>query len=236
MPSTERTERLFANIVRLRDAQSRLPEDEGLAAVLADLEREISPTVSRNLAARLLGVSHTGLQRWVEAGDVPLVYDARGRAGVPVAALLRLHDAVRDRRGKSGRTLHVLEPLMLDDRGNARRLQTSRLLGPLTEERDGEEGHGRATRRARAYHAALARRLRRADVQEGRRQLRRFREAGRIDARYADEWEDLLRRPIAEIRRVLTDESQWADDLRQNSPLAGLLSEAERRTIMERVT
>lgn len=229
-----RSERLFANIVLIRDAQRRLPDDDGLGVVLADLERELGPAVSRNLAAKLLGISHSGLQRWIQAGDVALVTDAKGKVGVPVGTLLRLHDALRAQRELGEQRLHVLEPLMLEGRRNADRLDSFRLLDELAAS-DDEDGHGRATRRAQAYHAALARRLRRSDVQEARGQLRRWRAEGRIDPRYADEWEAVLARPVSEIRRVLVDDSPWADDLRQNSPLAGLLSEAERRKILERV-
>jgi hypothetical protein len=233
MPSTDRSERLFTNIVRLRDAQRRVPDDEGLAHVLADLERELGPTVTRNFAAKMLGVSHTGLQRWVDAGDLSLVSDPRGRARVPVGVLLRLHDELRRRRRGGGEPgLHVLEPLMLDSRRRAERVSVPH---ELTDGNDSEGGHGRATRRARAYHAVLARRLRRADVQEARRQLRRWQLEGRIDPRYADAWQKLLDRPIVEIKRALVENTSQADDLRQNSPLAGLLSEAERRKVIEQV-
>jgi hypothetical protein len=235
VPSTERSERLFAHIVRIRDAQRRLPDDEGLELVLADLERDLGPTMSRNLAAKLLGVSHSGLQRWIQRGDVALVTDSAGKAGVPVGALLRLHDALREQRRLGAQRLHVLEPLMLNSRSNANRLDSLRLLDEFAEGGEDEAGHGRATRRARAYHAALARRLRKADVQEARRQLRRWQSENRIDPRYAADWERVLSRPVSEIRRILVDDSDWTDDLRQNSPLTGLLSEAERRRILDRV-
>ena len=45
----------------------------------------------------------------------------------------------------------------------------------------------------------------------------------------------MLRRPLPEIKRVLTDDGQWARDLRQNSPFAGALSEPERRKILEEI-
>jgi hypothetical protein len=232
VPSTAHTERLFANIVRLRDAQRRIPDDEDLATVLADLERELGSTVTRSLAAKLLGVSHTGLQRWIDAGDLPLVTDAAGKVGVPVGVLLRLHDALRRERDLGGHKLHVLEPLMRDGRRRADRMPVAAELADAAPD---EAAHSRATRRARAYHAALARRLRRADVQEARRQLRRWQLEGRIDPRYAEAWQEVLARPVAEIKGAITEDSRWADDLRQNSPLAGLLSEAERRKIIDTV-
>jgi len=90
--------------------------------------------------------------------------------------------------------------------------------------------------RARAYHAAVARRLRRADVQEARRQLRRWSATGRIAPSYAEEWDRILASPLPEVRRLITEDTSHADDLRQNSPLAGLLSEAERRALNEQVS
>jgi hypothetical protein len=229
VPSTAEKERVFANVTRLRDAQRRLPDDEGLALVLADLERELGPTVSRSLAAKLLGVSHTGLQRWIDKGDLPLVIDRDGRTRVPVGVLLRLYDELRRQQDAAPRTRHVLEPLMLEGRRRAER------IAPPTEEPNATDGHSRATRRARAYHAAIAKRLRRADVEEARRQLRRWELEGRIDPRYATAWHEVLDQPVVDIKRTLVETTRHADDLRQNSPFAGLLSDPERRRIAELV-
>jgi hypothetical protein len=68
-----------------------------------------------------------------------------------------------------------------------------------------------------------------------RRKLRRWREEGRIDPRYAQAWEDVLAMPMAQIREVITADDERGRDLRQSSPLAGLLSEPERRRILEEV-
>ncbi len=72
-------------------------------------------------------------------------------------------------------------------------------------------------------------------VEEARHVLFRWREQGRIDDRYADRWEQLFERPLPEIRRALVEEGQEADDLRQSSPFAGVLSEPERRRIIHEV-
>jgi hypothetical protein len=70
-------------------------------------------------------------------------------------------------------------------------------------------------------------------VEEARHTLLRWREQGRIDPRYAEKWEQLLDRPIADIRRALVSEDQDSDDLRQSSPFAGMLSEPERRRALQ---
>jgi hypothetical protein len=72
-------------------------------------------------------------------------------------------------------------------------------------------------------------------VQEARHVLSRGRAQGRIDERYAERWAQLLSQPLPEIRTALVDESEDNDDLRQNSPFAGLLSEPERRRIVREV-
>jgi hypothetical protein len=70
---------------------------------------------------------------------------------------------------------------------------------------------------------------------EARHVLSRWREEGRIDARYADRWQHLLDRPLPQLKQALVDESPESDDLRQNSPFAGLLSEPERQRILREV-
>lgn len=232
MPSTRRQERLFADIVRLRAVQRRLPGDPDVAAVLAGLEADLGPVVTRNLAAKLLGVSHTGLQRWIDTGDVPTVVDARGRITVPVPSLLRVYDTLRRQRDDGTRRLHVLEPLALEAHERAREI-ASMDLGGGPEPAPG--GHGRATGRARALHEIVARRLDEQEVAEARAQLARWRAESRIDPIYAEAWDDLLALPLPALRQALVAPGSQADDLRQNSPFAGALSEAERRAIVARV-
>jgi hypothetical protein len=194
------------------------------------LERELGETVSRRLAARLLGVSHTALDRWIKAGDLPIVYSSKGRAEVPVPALLDLYDAVESDR-EDGPRRYPLTPTMRRNREAARELRVDR---PAY---DGEPGgYDRARARSLAYHRAVARRLRRSMVDEARHVLFRWRDQERIDPHYFDRWERLLERPLPEIRRALVEETQEAADLRQNSPFAGVLSEPERRRILREVS
>jgi hypothetical protein len=227
MGVVDRKQELFENIVRLRRVGRRLSSDRDIAAVRVALERELGETVSRRLAARVLGVSHTALDRWIRGGDLPVVYSPKGRMEVPVPALLDLHETVEAQHAEGPRR-YVLAPTMARQREAARRLHIDDLDG----ERE-QGGHDRARARSLAYHRAVAQGLRRPIVQEAQHVLFRWEEQGRIDRRYADRWKELLERPVPEIRRALVDESQEADDLRQNSPFAGLLSEPERRRIVE---
>ena len=231
MPSVARKQRLFEDIVRLRRAEQQAPRIRDIVSVRARLERELGGSVSRSLAARLLGVSHTALQRWIDGGDVPVVITPSGKTEVPVAALVDLYEAIASEREAGRRRLHVIEPAMAEARARAEALKPGRLVAAG----DSSDAHDRAERRNRAYHAALAQRLRRQTVDRALHQLWRWNEEGNIDPRYAAEWESVLRRPLPEIKRVLTDDSQHARDLRQSSPFAGTLSEAERRKILEEI-
>lgn len=227
MSVVERKQELFENIVRLRRAGRQAPGSRDIAAVRVSLERELGETVSRRLAARVLGVSHTALERWTKAGDLPLVYSAKGRMEVPVPALLDLFEAVH--AGRAGSPRYPLAPTMVRHRDAAQRLSIHQ---PRNR---GNATHNRARARSLAYHHAVASRLRRPMVEEARHVLFRWREQGRIDDRYADRWEQLFERPLPEIRRALVEEGQEADDLRQSSPFAGVLSEPERRRIIHEV-
>lgn len=229
MGVVDRKQGLFDSIVRLRRAGREVPGNQDIATVRVTLERELGETVSRRLAARVLGVSHTALDRWVKSGDLPVVYSSEGRIEIPVPALLDLHEAVEAERNE-GHRRYALSPVMARQREAARHLRLTDVTN------DDERGpHDRARARSLAYHRAIARRLRKPMVDEARHVLFRWREQGRIDQRYADRWKDVLDRPISEIRRTLVEESQEADDLRQNSPFAGQLSEPERLRIMREV-
>jgi hypothetical protein len=227
--SAERKRHLIEQIIRLRRAEREAPTVRDIVAVRAALENELGPTVSQRVAATLLGVSHTALRRWVKAGDLPLVPTTSGRQEVPVSALLDLHERVTAAR-EAGRR-HALEAPLSAGRERARTLRADELVADV----DDADGHDRARRRSLAYHRALARRLRRQMVDDARHVVWKWRDQGRIDERYADQWEEVLTRPVSEVRRIISEDSSAGDDLRQNSPFAGMLSEAERRQIMQQV-
>jgi hypothetical protein len=231
MRMIDRKRTLFNQIVLLRRAERSNPLDRDIAAVRAALEGELGPTMSRNLAASLLGVSHTALARWARAGDLPTVPRPDGREELPVTSVLELYEEL-ERASNRGQRGHVLEPAMIRGRVLADRLDPDALVGDVP---SGSDGHDRAARRSLAYHRAVARRLRRAMADEALRRVWRWRDQGRIDAIYADRWEQLLSQPVPMIRAAISEDSADARDLRQNSPFAGMLSEPERRKILETI-
>lgn len=229
--TAQRRKTLFEDIIRLRRAEREAPHHD-LAPVRENLESELGETVSRHLAAQLLGVSHTALNRWIDAGDVSVVTTREGRKQVPVASLLDLYERVHEERVSGRRRLHTLEPAIREARGRAERMRPGAVLAGEPRMRD---RHRRSELRSLAYHRAVARRLRRPMVDKARRQLERWQASGRIDRRHAKAWEDVLQKPVSEIRQLISADTQFARDLRQNSPFAGLLSEPERRKILEKV-
>lgn len=224
-------ERIFENIARLRRAE-RQTRNTDIASVREDLEAQMGGTVSRNLAANLLGVSHTALNNWIAAGDVPVVITERGRKEVPLPTLLDLYERVSEERSSGRRRLHVLEPVMAEARRRAERMRPGAGLDELGERSD---PHRRQDLRGLAYHRVLAPRLRRPMVDEAQRKLARWRREGRIDPRYAEAWESVFAMPMTEIRKVIGADDARGRDLRQNSPLGGLLSEPEQRKILAAV-
>jgi hypothetical protein len=224
-------EKTLENIARLRRAERNGP-DEDIALVREDLESQLGGTVSRNLAAHLLGVSHTALNNWIAAGDVPVVISERGRKEVPIPTLLELQERVDEERKSGRRKLHTLEPIMIEERRRVERMRPQVLT---SRERVRSDSHRTAELRSLAYHRALAPKLRRPMIDEVRRKLKRWKADEKIAPRYAQLWEDVFAMSMPEIRRAITADDERGRDLRQNSPLAGLLSEPERRKILEQV-
>ena len=64
--------------------------------------------------------------------------------------------------------------------------------------------------------------------------LERLRAASRGQAlRWFDEWERLLHGPVEKLLGAVVSASPKSRELRQNSPFAGVLSEAERAQVLE---
>ena len=97
-----------ASVVRLRGLARRdaAVRDE-LGPVIEDLQETIDPTVSKTLAAGILGVSINTLDKWVARGRVPAVEVADyRRARIPTGPLLALASEVSElRRAGADRAL-----------------------------------------------------------------------------------------------------------------------------------
>ncbi|HVC06830.1 MAG TPA: hypothetical protein VND98_04500 [Solirubrobacterales bacterium] len=220
--------RTLRNIARLRRAE---PNPE-VALVREDLEEALEGTVSRNLAAQFLGVSHTALNNWIDSGDLPVVLSRSGRKEVPIPPLLDVYEQVEEGRASGRRQLHTLEPVMVGARQQAQRMRPGRLLHA---ELASADRHRISELRSLAYHRAIAPRLRRPMIEEAERKLERWARQGKIDPRHAAAWREVFALPMAQLRKVIGTDDPRGRDLRQNSPLAGALSEPERRKILARI-
>ncbi|MFL5833960.1 MAG: hypothetical protein ACJ76B_08260 [Solirubrobacterales bacterium] len=188
----------------------------------------VGPTVRPAFAARVLGVSPPALRRWMAKGEIATVFDLDGSRAIPLSTLIELKEAVDGER-RAGRR-HVLEGAV-----DATRRKAERLPRNLAAPREQPRGQQPSDLRGLAYHRAVARRLDRPTADMALALVRHWRDKGSIDPRYAEAWEGLLQGPLPGVRRILEDESERARDLRQNSPFAGVLSEAERRAIADQV-
>jgi hypothetical protein len=229
--SPNERERTLGNVALLRQAEKGAASPD-IVVVREDLESQLGGTVSRSLAARFLGLSHTALNNWIKAGDFPSVISKNGRKEVPIRALLDLRERVEEQR-REGRRLHLLEPAMVEGRRRAEQMRP-RVPGPGG--RQPADPHRKAELRSLAYHRAVAPLLRRPMVEEAERKLARWVREGRIDRRHARAWEEVFSLPMTAIRKAIAADDERGHDLRQNSPLAGMLSEPERRKILAKVS
>jgi hypothetical protein len=227
-------EQLLKNVVRLRRAERVSPAGEEIVAVRSDLERAVGPTVRRAMAARLLGVSQTALDRWIRGGDIPAVMTRTGHHEVPLHALVDLAEAVEDRK-RAGDDRHPLASVLRRRRSDAERLDLGTILPRRYRRGIHDGGHRGAELRSLAYHRAVAQRLDDRVVDDALHRVRRWRAEGKLDPRYADQWEEILSWPQPRIAKLISRDSQRARDLRQNSPFAGVLNERERRRVLEAI-
>jgi excisionase family DNA binding protein len=216
-------------ILRLRraedcaDAGMRVP----LRSARAFLEELLGPTVSRAEAARLLGLSQTGLDRWIANGEIPAVHTPEGRREVPLAELTDLLEQVE--RARATGAARPLARVIRERRRSAETIDLDRLLPR------GPRSHRTAELQALAYHRLVAERLDDLIVEEAKRRLDRWRGQGRIDARWAARWERILELPLDQIAEAIGADTPRARDLRQTSPFVGVLNEQERRHLLRSV-
>jgi hypothetical protein len=223
------TETVIQEILRLRAVQRRT--DPSVSAELARtidvLSGAIGRSVKRSVAARLLGISQTALDRWIANGEIGVVRTPSGRTTVPLEELVSLLEELPS-AGESGRPVSA---------ALKRRRENKSLGVDLIPWQAGRavDGHQRAELRSLAYHRAVARKLDERMLDRARTRLSRWETEGRIDPHWAARWHELLARPTPEIADLIASESGEAADLRQTSPFAGSLTERERREILNAV-
>ncbi|HKB51167.1 MAG TPA: hypothetical protein VKC63_07030 [Solirubrobacterales bacterium] len=219
------------SIVRLRRAERVSGAASDVAPVRRQLEFQLGPTLSRSRASRILGVSQTALDRWVESGQIPVVVTPRGRREVPRQVVIELKESI-DRLKSKGITRHPLGKALTERREAA---DGAVLHDGVTEGMRLPIGHETAARRSLAYHQAIANHLDDRTVADAYDRLERLVAEAHLHPHYAERWRETLALPIDRITEAITTDTQDARDLRQNSPFAGVLNEHERRRIIESV-
>lgn len=225
-------EQRIRDIVRLRRAERVTPAKDDVAAVRANLEAAVGRTVTRALAARLLGISQTALDRWVHRGEIPVVITPGGRREVPLTEVVGLIMALEEREGRRDDS-YALASLMRERRTAAAGLKAEDVLPRRHRLRNEDSSHRGAELRSLAYHRVVGRRLDDRLVDHARERLSRWAAEDRIDPRYLRHWEAILNRSPASIARIIARDDQRGRDLRQRSPFAGALNEHERQRILE---
>jgi hypothetical protein len=96
-------------------------------------------------------------------------------------------------------------------------------------------GHERIDRRSLAMHRAIGEKLLANPtlLEIARENLDRWSASNGRSQRYWDAWREILSRPLAEIVRLIGQEGEAMDALRQATPFAGVLEPRERWAIYE---
>jgi predicted transcriptional regulator len=202
---------------------------EDIASAREFLEQRVGLTVRPADAARLLGVSRPALKKWIDKREISTVVTPKGRREVPLAELLDLLEEVAEhRRDGSARPLSAV--IRERTRRSTETIDIDRILP-----RKRPRGHHAAELHALAYHRVVAERLSDEMLDDARRRLRRWETSGRIDPRWAAEWARVLVLPRSRVAKAISADTPRARELRQTSPFAGVLSEQERRRLVQLV-
>ncbi len=120
-----RARRLLDAALAIRRAQRGVADERArrqLRRAELHLREELGDAVPKSVSARLLGVSLTGLERWIDAGKLPVLRRPGGREEVAADALLDVAEEV-DRLRKEGASRGLLAEAFrrLEPRGLPRR-------------------------------------------------------------------------------------------------------------------
>ncbi|MBA2462582.1 MAG: hypothetical protein H0V45_12580 [Actinobacteria bacterium] len=219
------------HILRLRRAERNAAPDvrADIAEAREFIEQTMGSTVRAATAARLLGVSQTALNRWLNKGEVASVLTPAGRREIPLAELLDLLEEA-ERLNVRGASRPLSAVLSKRRRAAEESVVIDRLLP-----RRSRRTHRTPELHALAYHRLIAERLDDHLAEQARRRLARWRATGRIHPRWAEEWEHVLGLPLPRIAKAISADTPRACELRQTSPFAGALNEHERRLLVEAV-
>jgi hypothetical protein len=221
---------LLDSILRLADIEEHADRSvrAELRLVRRRLEDELGQTVRPAEAAGLLGVSQTALTKWLDKGEISSVITPRGRREIPVSEVIDLAREVEQARN-SGRERAVSAVIRSRQRQARDTVDVDRILP-----RRGRK-HRDAELQSLAYHRLVTERLTPDLIDEARERVDRWESMGRLHSQWAEKWRGVLAGPPELIKRAISSPSEPARRLRQTSPFAGVLTEQERRRLIEAV-
>lgn len=97
------------------------------------------------------------------------------------------------------------------------------------------DGHRTAERRSLAMHARIAQRLNAATLGRARERVESWLQDGTVDERWGRAWRDLLADPVPVVAAAISRDDETMRALRQTTPFAGALTNAERWHILRTV-
>jgi len=218
-------------ILKLAAAEPRAERSlrADLRVIRSRLEDELGQTVRPAEAAGVLGVSQPALAKWLDKGEIASVITPRGRREIPVSEVVDLvRDVEQARRG--GRTRAISAVIRERRTRAAETIDLDRVVPPQT-----GRTHRRPELQSLAYHRLVAERLTPELVDEARARIDQWQESGRLHAQWAAEWRAVLDRSVAAVAEAIAADSEQARRLRQTSPFAGVLTEHERKRLLDAV-
>lgn len=228
--SSSSTRDALDNILRLRRLRRHVDNEsrDDVDSVLSYLEETVGPTLGRAVTARMLGISHTALDRWIAKGDISTVLTPTGRREVPLPEVIDLLESLAEDEAASGSVADVIRE---------RRLEAEAIPEDtfLTPKRRRPRTHRVADLQALAYHRLVAQKLDEAILADARRRLDRWERDDRIDPRWAERWREILDMSTNQVAKAITVDSENGRALRQSSPFAGSLNHHERQRVARAV-
>jgi hypothetical protein len=224
-------EQLVRHIAVLRRAE-RAGAPAAVADVRRDLERAVGRTVRRAVAARLLGITQTALDRLIAADRMPELITSTGRREMPLGELVSLLMDVDDLRAAGAGGHAVSTALRAREAAAAATIVVD---DALLAEAGSADDRRRAELVSIAYHQQVAARLDDALVARAARRVGEWAGAGRIDEQAARAWRSALALPHAQLAPLITADDEASRTLRHTSPFAGALNHAERRHLRARL-
>ncbi|HEY1688393.1 MAG TPA: hypothetical protein VGF95_05955 [Solirubrobacteraceae bacterium] len=194
-----------------------------------------APPVRASYAQGRLGISDPTLRAWV-ARDIFQSADERPLR-VTLASVARAElETRRIRANDQALTGRGITDALAQRLASARTLESPSLLRSLRKlgaTSSAPEGHRSAERRSLALHEQIAARLDERMLASARRRVKRWlRSGGRVSIERARQWDAILADPLEAIRAAIVQDTPAMRDLRQDTPFAGTLSEAERLEIL----